>query len=1135
MTDAFHLAQEQLREIAEASDGSVLLHDQREGSANYDLFDLSIRFDGLEKVDEGLRVRARERFRIYVPRSFPFEHPVVHTLHTRFAGFHHVQWRRQLCLYASAADWRPEAGMYGFIRRLDAWIRDAALNKLDPDDAPLHPPVAYSSVDHLIVPRANTPVVTGSPWFGIAELRSQNGRTEIVGWGEPDEQRPELFAPAILLQESLPFEYPSTVKALLDELESHGIEYAPFVWQLARHALESGAQHPLLVVLGTPMRRVSPGGPSLQHLAVWQVSREDANKLRTMLAASTLGVKEEKETAIREVVEWSISAEVGWCKVHEMRPEVTNRRDKSSAMAWFQGKSVAIWGCGAIGTHVAESVVRAGVSRVELADKSTVGPGILVRQNFEDADIGTPKALALAERLQRIEPNVTTCVSTENLILRITGESPFPNVDLIIDCTASLAVRTAMEYALQDIELRPAIASIAVDGVAQSGLATFSTPRHSGGSLDLIRRLKLEACRKPKLSNLLEAFWSEKRERFQPEPGCSEPTFVGSDADLAGLSSRALNAVAHAAATLGKQHTGAGWLFEARGSIHAFKWAPDHTLCGGGQKYSVRVSPLAMREMRGWARRSARTVGKEIETGGLIFGEINDAVSVLWVTEVEGPPPDSDATEHHFTCGIEGMAEASEEKRSRFRGSVACIGSWHTHPSSTPHPSNIDLGAVLQLIGVPDSTRKTCLLLILSGSPDNPELGVHTFRRKRSDEKVIHLEQNTNSTLRLGSEQSKTANLGLALSGGGSRAIAFHLGCFRALHDLRLLDRVQVVSSVSGGSVIGGIYAYGSNSFEEFDERVTKLLKRGLHWDIIFRTLSPKSIWRVLLNGAAASAISIVRLLQQLVRAATRTRVPLRLTPPPLRSYSRTEAFREVIARKLFGETLVRDVKRASLDTVINATDLRTGSAFRFGSKQSGCWRFGKIKPEDAFVADAVAASAAYPIFLPALDRRYQFTRNDGATVLERVLLSDGGVYENLGVSPMEPGRTPSFSTNVFDPDYIISCDAGAGLFDDQSFSLRWPGRMERSFSTVFRKVQDATRKRLHQFADSGDISGFALCYLGQQDRALPWIPGNLPKREEVRDYPTNFAAMSLEDIKRLALRGELLMRLLIAYYLPDL
>ena len=48
--------------------------------------------------------------------------------------------------------------------------------------------------------------------------------------------------------------------------------------------------------------------------------------------------------------------------------------------------------------------------------------------------------------------------------------------------------------------------------------------------------------------------------------------------------------------------------------------------------------------------------------------------------------------------------------------------------------------------------------------------------------------------------------IGLALSGGGSRAIAFHLGCLRALNRLGLLERVAVLSTVSGGSVIGACF-----------------------------------------------------------------------------------------------------------------------------------------------------------------------------------------------------------------------------------------------------------------------------------------------------------------------------------------
>ena len=1027
--------------------------------------------------------------------------------------------------------------MYGFIERLDAWIRDAALNNLDPDNVPLHPPVNYPTVYRLIVPRADTPVVTGSPWFGLAELRERNNRTEIIGWKGRGQALPAHFAPAILLHENLPFEYPETVHALLDELESHGIDYAPFILQLASYARHSDASTPLTVVLGTPMRRVAPGR-ELQHLAVWEISGDDADKLRELNISARLTNTPQWNAAVKAVVKWSVLAKVGWCIVREMRPEVTRRRDHSSPMAWFRRKRVAIWGCGAVGTHVAESLVRAGVRTVELVDNKTVVPGILVRQGFEDADIGKFKAYALADRLKRIEPDLETIVSTDDLVLSITGPDPLPKVDVVIDCTASLAVRTALEHALRHVDSpRPAIASIAIDGHATTALATLSMPNHSGVTLDLVRRLKLEACRRPTLSKVLEAFWPRATadERFQPEPGCSEPTFIGSNADLAWFSTSMLNSVARAIAKPRDCNTGAGWLIDVSGVVHTFAWPPDTTLKDEGRGYSVRVCSHATREMRGWARRSVRTAGTTIETGGLVFGELNTAARVLWVTDVEGPPPDSDAAEDHFTCGTEGMEDAAQERRCRFRGSADCIGSWHTHPMSSPHPSRIDIGAVAQLLAGHNSTRRTCVILLLSGNPDDPTLGAYVFKAKVSEENFTWIQTSAAAVAHLGRQPERPRNVGLALSGGGSRAIAFHLGCLRALHDLDLLSRVQVISSVSGGSIISAMYAYSSDSFGEFDMRVVGVLRRGLHRDIFREVLRLESIRKVLLCRVTVGVSFFVSMLLRLVRAVVRPGLTCRRNPPPARTFSRTEAFRDVIAKSLFGDTAVRDIARQPLHTVINATELRTGSAFRFGSRESGCWRFGTIVADDALVADAVAASAAYPVLLPALERKYRFTKNGRTTDPTRVFLTDGGVFDNLGVSSMEPGRTSSISTNVFNPDYIICCDAGAGLFEDDSYPTRWPCRMYRSFLTVFRKVQDATRKRLHGLAEAGGISGFALCYLGQQDNALPWFPAGLPKRAEVRDYPTDFAAMSKEDIDRLALRGEILMRFLVAYYLPDL
>ena len=1137
MLSGYELAREQLREIAEESGGTVQITDETTLPGDYFLLDINIRFDGLEFAEAGLSVRARERFWLVIPPTFPYEYPRVVTPHRRFAGFPHVQWGGWLCLYQSALEWKPEDGMYGYITRLDRWIRDAARNCLDPDDAPLHPPAAYSSTAaRLVVPRVNTPSVEASTWSGFAELRQRGAQTEIIGWRPSSEAPPEHFAPAILLHEPLPFEYPETIHDLLNELEKHGVEFNHFLVQLGLFASHSTVGTPLIVVLGTPMRRVEEGGRVLQHLAIWEISGNDADKLREMLMAGGSERADARREAIKEVIQWTNEAKVGWCTVREMRPEVTRRRDHTSPMAWFRGKRVAIWGCGAIGTHVAESVVRAGAMRIELVDNQRVAPGLLVRQGFEDVDIGRWKTEALADRLKRIEPDLEIEMLSENLIQHISEANAISDVDLVIDCTASSVVRMKLEQMLRGTSVRPPIASMGVSHDASSAMATLSTSRHSGGPIDLIRRLKLEVCRRARLSNLLEAFWSTTPvgDRFQPEPGCSEPTFVGSHADLSGLSARMLNAVARELSQPNEEKTGTGWVFDEQGSVNAFGWLPDYTLEEKDRGYSVRVSPEAMREMRAWARRSARMVGPTVETGGLAFGELNEAAGVLWVTEVEGPPPDSDAAEGHFRCGIEGMEEVACEKSQRYHGSADCIGSWHTHPTTKPYPSKLDIRAVTQLLAGPDSIRRTFVLLILSGIPDDPILGAHIFRSRIYSQESVCVELGTTATTQIGPEPDKPREVGLALSGGGARAIAFHLGCLRALHDLGLLRQLQVISSVSGGSVIAAMYAYWNDSFLEFDARIVDLLRRGLQGDIVRAASRPNSIGKAVWSFVMTGGVACLRMVLRLIPSLPISKRFGRSKPPPFRRFSWSEGFHDAM-EQLFEDKLLSEVARDSLDIVVNATELRTGSAFRFGSRQSGCWRFGTIDFKDALVADAVASSAAYPLFLPALDRTYRFTKKGVTSSPTRVLLTDGGVFENLGVSPMEPGRETSISTNVFNPSFIISCDASTGLFDDDCYPIWWFGHMYRSFETIFRKVQDATRNRLHRLVEAGEISGFVLSYLGQDDDRLPWLPPELPTRREVCKYPTNFSPMDIDDIDRLALRGELLTRFLIAYYLPEL
>lgn len=229
------------------------------------------------------------------------------------------------------------------------------------------------------------------------------------------------------------------------------------------------------------------------------------------------------------------------------------------------------------------------------------------------------------------------------------------------------------------------------------------------------------------------------------------------------------------------------------------------------------------------------------------------------------------------------------------------------------------------------------------------------------------------------------------------------------------------------------------------------------------------------------------------------------------------------------------DTTRNGIAVILTACELRTGAAFRFGNRETGCWRLGRLAENSMRVADAVAASAAYPLALPALDLQPEFVDKAGRHIRHRIVLTDGGVYDNLGITPFDPDRSAEFSFNNFPADYVISCDAGQGLWSGEDTPYYWPSRVASSFRAVFRKAQDAGRQRLHDWESAGRIHGFVMAYLGNQDRALPVGPVDLVPREDVIDYPTDFSAMSEKDLLLLTARGEQLTRLLLDYYCPEL
>jgi len=233
--------------------------------------------------------------------------------------------------------------------------------------------------------------------------------------------------------------------------------------------------------------------------------------------------------------------------------------------------------------------------------------------------------------------------------------------------------------------------------------------------------------------------------------------------------------------------------------------------------------------------------------------------------------------------------------------------------------------------------------------------------------------------------------LGLALSGGGSRAIAFHRGTVRALNELGLVEALDVVSTVSGGSVFGAAWmcalAAGENTVT-FLDRLQPVLTRGF-------------IWPALLS---------LRALQIFL-------------PHRNRTHRLAETFDELLTG---GHPLAYLPVRPQL--CLNATVLNHGAVGRFSRNGFSCQSVGTRleggsypeNPVPVTVGFAAAASAAFPFGLPplTLPARYLEAFEDPIRDHHQLVLTDGGVLENLGVQLLL--RSRRFGTRN-----IIVSDAG--------------------------------------------------------------------------------------------------------------
>lgn len=315
--------------------------------------------------------------------------------------------------------------------------------------------------------------------------------------------------------------------------------------------------------------------------------------------------------------------------------------------------------------------------------------------------------------------------------------------------------------------------------------------------------------------------------------------------------------------------------------------------------------------------------------------------------------------------------------------------------------------------------------------------------------------------------------IGIALSGGGYRAMMFHLGSLLRLVEADVIEQAARISSVSGGSITSAKLAlelHRVGGREDYLEYVAKPIRQLASTTID----GPSILSGVMLPGSVADRIA------------------------------------DRYDRILFHGATLQDLPDQQR-FVINATNVETGSLWRFMKPAMRDYKIGEILKPTLRVAEAVTASSAFPPVLSpyTLDVSAEdFARVEPGVdpaFLEDVTLTDGGVYDNLGLETVYK----RYKT-------ILVSDAGGALAPDPTPPGDWLRHTKRVLDIVHGQVSSVrVRQLIEAFQTKQRLGGYWGIRTDIADYKLPdALPAPFDRTTALARTPTRLKRMpdALQD-----------------------
>jgi predicted acylesterase/phospholipase RssA len=252
--------------------------------------------------------------------------------------------------------------------------------------------------------------------------------------------------------------------------------------------------------------------------------------------------------------------------------------------------------------------------------------------------------------------------------------------------------------------------------------------------------------------------------------------------------------------------------------------------------------------------------------------------------------------------------------------------------------------------------------------------------------------------------------IGLCFSGGGFRASFYCLGILRYLAEAGLLPHLTCISAVSGGSIAAAAV--------------------GDRWQTFQQAGGDHQAFQTHIDGPFRTTITKKNLRRRWMLASLAAIIP--------RTGGRGGALARTLAHNIYTHKQLVELPHQP-EIILTATDLSKGHAFRAAAGYLGSWNYGYIEPtpDSIRLAQAVAASAAFPPSLTIINLSTRQLRFPKSQPPEKLSLVDGGVYDNLGlewIQGWQPDSLRPKSANK--PTFTIVANASGILEDrDKKFS----------------------------------------------------------------------------------------------------